>query len=179
MKRVACWSPEHFALSSERADGFAPPELWQLYATETRAYLDRLLDFTGKTGSGRDRIDAFFQTRLTDAVLRRMFEELRHLASMQPAAIGKYHDLRYLTDTIARTVHRLFSRKPANQQFAYDFFVALALVQSLPERLPYLESPDLYFSRLTSILELCAGIEGDLDNGPEEEILQLLREHLK
>ena len=179
--RTGSWSPEHFSLTTERLNGAPQEAYFTIYAEEMRAYLQRMVDFMNFSHATHGRIQTLLGGYLDkSSAMEAMYESLQVVARSQPAVIGFYHDARYFMDTIAKSVHNLFQQKLPEQQACYDGFIALCLVQNLPDRDIYLSDPVRLLDRLTLILEGCANAQNSDQSGPksvraEEEILMLLK----
>ena len=161
-KRVGCWSPEHFSLTTVRLKEVEEDHHWMIYAEEMRKYMERLLNFSFSSGSskGEKAIREYLGPHTGDhAAFQAMYADLKILARTNPSAIGKYHDIRYFMDTIAKCVSYIFPNRTATQQNQYNFFISLCLVQNLPERKVYLDDPDRLANRLLVILQACQNAE--------------------
>jgi len=173
--RVGCWSPEHFSLTSSRLKDFEEDRYWLIYAEEMQKYIQRLLDFSFANGSSpaAAAVREYFEPYLSQpepSAFHAMYEELRVLAHTDPSAIGKYHDIRYLMDTIAKTVSHLFPDRTVSQQNHYNAFLALCLAQNLSDRIVYLKNPSRLIRRLSLILHSCATMEGELISLNDEAV---------
>jgi serine/threonine protein kinase len=162
--RVGCWSPEHFSLTTSRLKTVETDHRWLIYSQEMQNYIKRLLDFSFSTESksGRESIREYFTPYISqpDSLpFQGMYEELKTLAAIDPSSIGMYHDIRYLMDTIAKIVSCGFPDRTEAQQNRYDAFLALSLVQNLPDRTIYLQSPNRLIRRLSLVLRACENVE--------------------
>jgi hypothetical protein len=163
-QRVGCWSPEHFSLTTTRVEHLEEEGHWLIYADEMQKYIERLLQFTG-SHPARAAVKKYFEPytrKQKHPIFQKMYKDLKILARDHPSAIGKYHDLRYLMDTIAKSVSCVFPDRNAAQQKQYNLFISLYLIQNLPDRRIYLENPDLLANRLSFILQACQKAEQEI-----------------
>lgn len=189
--RVGCWSPEHFSLTTTRLQDFDENSRWMIYAEEMKKYVERLLEFSF-TGGGENQpskaLREYFEPLTQESgnpVYAEMYSELKAFSHVKPSAVGKYHDLRYFMDTIAKCVSFMFSERNEAQQKEYNFFISLYLSQNLPQRRVYLEDPERLRSRLAMILESCENAERLSDRVNETVMIpafeeeQIIRDLLK
>jgi serine/threonine protein kinase len=184
-RRVGCWSPEHFSLTTSRMKQLDPDQHWLIYAEELQKYIDRLLhfSFSNKLSSEETSIRKYFEPYTANRehpAFHAMYDEMKTLMQAQPSLIARYHDIRYLMDTIAKCVCSIFQGRSEAQQNRYNLFIALYLVQNLPDRKVYLTDPDALFDRLLFILESCQTSEREEKQLPgsvpqEEALLKLLQ----
>ena len=158
--RVGCWSPEHFSLTTVRLSEVEPAKHWHIYASEMQAYLQRMISFSGSSAI-QQKLREFFGQYLSGFPVeyKNMYEHLRSLSRAVPSAVGKYHDLRYLADTIAKAIHSIYTDQTAHQKTAYNRFLAVMLSQNFPERVSDLENPDPLNEKLSILLHSCREAE--------------------
>jgi hypothetical protein len=187
--RVGCWSPEHFSLTTTRRCDLARREHWRIYDEEMRKYLNRMLEFTlsPQPEMVKEVLDRQVEPsgdKGKPSGYHEMFDELLAMREDNPSSIGKYHDLRYFMDTIAKSVANMFRDIEGTRLRSYHRFMALVLAQNLSSRSPFLEKPELLARRLSIVLRCCAISEGaqrpdkDFDPPPSREestLLDLLR----
>ncbi len=162
--RVGCWSPEHFSLTTTRLQDYENNRHWLIYSEEMAKYIERLLgfSFSAESSKGQTSLRKYFEPYSQETehpVFQTMYKDLKILANEKPSAIGKYHDIRYFMDTIAKSVSGLFPNRTEAQQKQYNFFISLCLAQNLPDRKVYLETPDRLIHRLTLVLQACQKAE--------------------
>jgi serine/threonine protein kinase len=160
--RVGCWPPEHFALTTARLEDIESDRHWLIYADEMQKYITRSLEFSFSSQSDkapelRRYFELFQDSKQT--MFQTLYADLKNLAALNPLLIGKYHDIRYLMDTIAKCVASIFPNRTQEQQKQYNSFIALYLAQNLPDRKIYLENPDQLFHRLRMVLQNCSNAE--------------------
>ena len=188
LSRVGCWSPEHFSLTTTRRVNTEEDCHWVIYAEEMRRYIERLLDFSfsneSKAGVAVRDYFAPYTNEQANPVFQAMYKDLEDLSLSDPAAIGKYHDIRYLIDTIAKCVAGIFPNRTQSQQKQYNFFISLYLAQNLPDRKLYLENPSELAKRLSLILDSCQNADEEnavsspepgLTTESERTLLHLMR----